>query len=168
MHQFFKKVVVIAVLAVAGDSICTEQKSNEEVKQRIDQTVERAYLIIHGLAPYRPGATDSIKAHARTEMREMYRNYTLYNRTTGYIFTCGYVNEILAKAAKQGLNSEAVMNLAQENVELFSDSYIQNRRNPRATKEDENRYATLMERAILIRQLICQCGQQQGLYPKNN
>lgn len=166
MQHFLKKIVVIAVLALAGDSICAEQKSNEEVNQIIDQALDYAYLRMHGLAPYRPGATDSIKSNARRGMREMYREYTVHNRTTGYISTCGYVNEILAEAAKQGLKPEDAMNLAQENVELFSDSFITNRRNSRATKETDNTYATLAERAILIRQLIYQCGQEKGLYPK--
>lgn len=164
MQQFVKKLIMVLAFTVVSASPCTEQKSNEKIDQAVDRAIERALLGIHVLTSYNAGVTDAIKSQARREMRKMYREYTLRNKTTGYIYTCGYANEILAEGAKQGLKPEDVMNLAHENVELFSESFIANRKNKKMTKADEESYAVLAERAILIRQLIYTCGQQQGLF----
>lgn len=70
-------------------------------------------------AQYTSGVTSAIPAQEREEMRRMFQDYTRQNQTTAYLTTCGYMNEILAKAQERGLSPADTMNLAYENLEYF-------------------------------------------------
>lgn len=72
---------------------------------------------------YEPGIADSMPSTSREFMRDAYREYTCENMTTGYVYTCGYADVLLALGKSYHLSPEDIMNLAQENVEFFAKEY---------------------------------------------